>query len=107
MLLSKKSDVKIDICYHYRKPESGCLVIYNMGKSKLANLKVILANEKGQSFDYVIPKISLKTGELIKYTTEKAQNGSLFSGELKTVRVEIGQTAFYFVVDENYNFRAK
>lgn len=107
MLSNKKSDIKIDVCYHYRKPESGSIVIYNLGKKSLANLKVILINDIGQTFDYKITKIAIKTGDLIKYATESAQNELLFSGKLATVKVECGQTAFHYTVDENNNFKAK
>jgi hypothetical protein len=107
MLSSKKTDIKIDVCYHYHNPNSGSLVIYNMGKYGLVNLKVILINDKGESFDYTITKIAIKTGELIKYTTESDLNGSLFSGKLATVKVECRQTIFHYTVDDNNNFRVK
>jgi hypothetical protein len=107
MFSSKKPDIKIDACYHYRKPESGSIVVYNLGKSSLANLKVILINDKGESFDYTITKIAIKTGELIKYTTESDLNGSLFSGKLATVKIECRQTIFHYTVDENNIFKAK
>lgn len=106
MLSSKKPDVKIDVCYHYRKPESGSIVIYNLGKYSLTNLKVILINDKGESFDYALTKIAIKTGEIIKYNTENALSGALFSGKLQSVTVECSQKSFPFIVDENNNFKS-
>jgi hypothetical protein len=106
MLSNKKPEIKVQVSYHYHKPESGSIVIYNVGKNKLANLKVVLTNDKGQSFDYKISKIGNKTGELINYRTENALNGLLFNGSIVSVKVVCGSLAFQFKADLNNTFKA-
>ncbi|MDD4373126.1 MAG: hypothetical protein PHG67_04345 [Bacteroidales bacterium] len=61
----KSGKIPIDIAYQYHKPDSNCLVVYNLTSRTLRQLEVVIICKSGINYSIKLNELLKKTGDLI------------------------------------------
>jgi len=88
---------KLDLSFHYHKPESRQLVLYNLGSRRIFNVKAEIINSEGRKFSSNFDHISQKIGILIEIDKTTNASDSFFEGTVDNVQV--------FVYNDVYKFK--
>jgi hypothetical protein len=98
--LKKPAPYHVNVTYKYHKPESRCLIVYNMSKFRLTDLRVELGTSKGIKLHHRIESINVKMAVPI-HLTELFPDQN-FTGEDRITRIEVHFKNFTdtFVLDE-------
>lgn len=103
--LKKPAQFHVNVTYKYHKPESRCLIVYNMSKFRLTNLKVELDTLKGIKLHHHIESINVKMAVSINLAELFPDQN--FTGEDRITRIEVHCKHFTetFVLDETGTIR--
>ena len=94
----------IQIVFKHHNKESGCLLIYNMGKTSIKSVVAILYNEIGEKFSYPSAPISARSNDEVDFKRIAASNQLFFTGNLLKVEVLANGITLTFKPNENSMF---
>ncbi len=89
-------NVPVNVAFKNHIIDSGSLLIYNSGKSRLTNIHIVLHNSDKKEFIYNRELISTRSNETIDYNIQADLNGNLFQGEVIKVTIETGGLKWNF-----------
>jgi hypothetical protein len=98
--LKRPDQFHVNVTYKYHKPESRCLIVYNISKFRLAELRVDLDTLKGLKLSHRIESINVKMAVPINLAELFPEFN--FSGEDRITRIKVHFKNFTdtFVLDE-------
>lgn len=97
--LGKSGKLPVDIAYQYHKPDSNCLVVYNLTNKTLRQVDVVIICKSGKHYSITINDLLKKTGELIRLSVfnEESLNCSL----INQVEIKNSGIKCTFIPDQN------
>jgi len=103
--LKKPAPYHVNVTYKYHKPESRCLIVYNMSKFRLTDLRVEFDTQKGRKLLHLIESINVKMAVPINLAELFPEFN--FSGEDRITRIKVHFKNFTdtFVLDETGTIR--
>jgi len=102
--LGRSGKLPVDIAYQYHKPDSNCLVVYNLTNKTLRQVDVVINCKSGKQHSIKINELLKKTGELIRLSefNEESLNCSM----IDQVEIQNPGIKCTFIPDQN-KFRPK
>ncbi|MBU1368141.1 MAG: hypothetical protein KJ578_12755 [Bacteroidetes bacterium] len=88
--------LKLDISYQYNQASSEKLIVYNLGSNKVVHVEVVICNTLGKKFEFNLPVISMKTGQLLDYKHSEDINFKTFEGEIHKVVLKVSDKHLIF-----------
>jgi hypothetical protein len=107
MLFGKKASPdqgQIQVAYQQHLPETKKLLIYNMGKSSLKTVHLVIINETEEWFEYPCEPISARSNEVVDFGNTMAVDGKLFTGNILKVTVKVNNSTVVFTPNVNGRF---
>ncbi len=100
----KQSKCPFNISYHYHKPESGKLILYNLSGKTVRNVHLTIIGEQNQKLPFDIPELQHKTTHLVDYSMQPDGQQPGLEGPVRHVEVACSGKKYVFRPDESWKF---
>lgn len=100
----KTTKCPFDITYHYHKPESRKLIIYNKANKTIRNVDICVYNGSNRELKQSIDEITHKTSVLIDCTNLLTPDSITQSNDIKRVEISLASKKYTFKPEPDGKF---